>query len=147
MAQQGPFWGIYQDLKAGKLTRREFIARATALGVALPVTLFVLNAIKVEGAAAQDTGASGRPSVGTEGQTRGAGGELKMLQWQAATIAFVHKGQGTKDVLASSLVLEPLLSYAPDGSLIPTLAAEVPTMENGGLSEDLLTATINLKEG
>ncbi len=147
MAQKGPFWGIYQQLKAGEITRREFIARATALGVGLPVTLFVLNTVKLEGAAAQEPNLSERPAIGTENQTRGEGGELKMLQWQAASIAVSHRGQGTKDILASSLVLEPLLSYAQDGSLIPTLAAEVPSMEAGTLSEDLLVATVNLKEG
>ncbi len=146
MAQQGPFWGIYQDLKAGKITRRDFIARATALGVALPVTMFVLNSVSIGGVSAQDS-TTGRPSVGTEGQIRGAGGELKILQWQAATIAFAHKGQGTKDSLASSLIIEPLFSYAPDGALLPTLAIEVPSIENGGLSEDLRVATINLVEG
>jgi peptide/nickel transport system substrate-binding protein len=147
--KNGPLWSTYQDLKSGRITRREFIARATALGVALPVTLFVLNSAKLETVAAQDSNTlpAGRPSVGTEGQTRGAGGELKMLQWQAASLAFLHRAQGTKDQLSSSLVSEPLLSYAPDGTLIPTLATEVPTLENGGLSEDLKTITINLLEG
>ncbi len=148
--KDGPFWSTYQDLKHGRITRREFIARATALGVGLPITLFVLNSMKLEGAAAQDadaTSASVRPSVGTEGQTRGAGGELKILQWQAASIAFSHKGTGTKDWNAASLVLEALLSFAPDGTILPNLAAEVPTKENGGLSDDLKTVTINLQEG
>ncbi|MGD9715433.1 MAG: ABC transporter substrate-binding protein, partial [Thermomicrobiales bacterium] len=147
MVHKGPFWSIYQELKAGQITRREFIARATALGVGLPVTLFVLNTMKFDSVAAQDMTLSTRPEIGTENQTRGEGGELKILQHQAPTIAFAHKGQGTKDILASSLVGEPLLSYAADGTLLATLAAEVPTLENGGLSEDLLTATINLKEG
>ena len=146
MVQKGPFWGVYQQLKAGEITRREFIARATALGVGLPVTLFVLNTMKFESAVAQDMSLSTRPEVGTENQTRGEGGELKILQHQAPTIAFGHKGRD-QDLLASSLVGEPLLSYAADGTLLATLAAEVPTLENGGLSEDLLTATINLKEG
>lgn len=148
--KDGPFWSTYQDLKQGRITRREFIARATALGVGLPITLFVLNSMKFEGtAAAQDSNtlASDRPAVGTEGQTRGAGGELKILQWQAPSIAFSHKGTGTKDWLASSVVLEGLLSYAPDGTIIATLAKEVPTKENGGLSDDLKTVTVNLQEG
>ncbi len=147
--KDGPFWSTYQDLKQGRISRREFIARATALGVGLPVTLFVLNSMKINGAAAQDadTSQSIRPSVGTEGQTRGAGGELKLLQWQAASIAFSHKGSGTKDWNAASLVLEALLSFAPDGTILPNLAAEVPSKENGGLSDDLKTVTINLKEG
>jgi len=147
--REGPFWSTYQDLKSGRITRREFIARATALGVGLPITLFVLNSMKIEGVAAQDTNtdASTRPAVGTEGQTRGAGGELKILQWQAASIAFSHKGTGTKDFLASSIVLEGLFSYAPDGTIIPNLATEVPSLENGLLSEDLTTITVNLQEG
>ena len=147
--KEGPFWSTYQDLKSGRITRREFIARATALGVGLPITLFVLNSMKIDGVAAQasQNAAAGRPSVGTEGQTRGAGGELKILQWQAPSIAFSHKGTGTKDWLASSIVLEGLLSYAPDGTIIANLAAEVPTIENGGVSEDLTTVTVNLQEG
>ncbi|MCC6675406.1 MAG: peptide ABC transporter substrate-binding protein [Thermomicrobiales bacterium] len=147
--KDGPFWSTYQDLKQGRISRREFIARATALGVGLPITLFVLNSMKIDGAAAQDadTSQSIRPSVSTEGQTRGAGGELKILQWQAASIAFSHKGTGTKDWNAASLVLEALLSFAPDGTILPNLAAEVPSKENGGLSDDLKTVTINLQEG
>ena len=142
--REGPFWSTYQDLKSGHITRREFIARATALGVGLPITLFVLNSMKIEGVAAQDPNlsASTRPTVGTESQTRGAGGELKILQWQAPSIAFAHKGTGTKDFLASSIVLEGLFTYAPDGTIIPNLATEVPTLENGGLSEDLTTVTV-----
>lgn len=147
--KEGPFWSTYQDLKSGHISRREFIARATALGVGLPITLFVLNSMKIEGTAAQDsdTTASTRASVGTEGQTRGAGGEVKILQWQAPSIAFSHKGTGTKDFLASSIVLEGLFSYAPDGTIIPNLATEVPSLENGLLSEDLKTVTVNLQEG
>ncbi|MGH2558351.1 MAG: peptide ABC transporter substrate-binding protein [Thermomicrobiales bacterium] len=148
MAEQrnsGPFWGAYQELKAGRLSRRQFIQRATALGVGLPVTTFILNSVNVGGVAAQ--GAAARPSAGTEGQQRGAGGELKLLQWQAATHASLHTSQGTKDILAASLVTEPLLNLTPDGTLIPTLAKEVPSVENGLLSEDLKTVTYNLLEG
>ena len=59
----------------------------------------------------------------------------------------LHKGTGTKDWNASSLVLDALLSYAPDGTILPNLVTEVPTKENGGLSDDLTTVTINLQEG
>ncbi|MGI8475788.1 MAG: peptide ABC transporter substrate-binding protein [Thermomicrobiales bacterium] len=142
----GPFWSIFQDLKRGSISRREFIRKATALGVGLPVTLFVLNAVKVDGAAAP-AAAADHPSEGTEGQTRGAGGELKLLQWQAPTVLSQHVATGTKDQIASALVSEPLLSYLPDGSLVPTLAAAVPSKENGGLSPDLTTVTYKLKPG
>jgi peptide/nickel transport system substrate-binding protein len=155
---QGPFWSLYEELKAGAVTRREFIARASALGVGFPVIVFVLNALNMKSAAAQDAtpgatpgagatpAAAGRPSVGSEGLTRGSLGELKLLQWQAPTVLSTHKSNGTKDQLASSLVSEPLMSYLPDGTLIPTLAAEVPSIGNG-VAEDLTSVTYKLKPG
>jgi peptide/nickel transport system substrate-binding protein len=148
--QSGPFWTLYQDLKAGRINRRQFIARATALGVGMPITLFVLNSIKIDGAAAapnaQDTVTfdSTRPTDGTENQQRGAGGELKILQWQAATHLSNLVSQGTKDSLAASLITEALLSYAQDGTLLPNLVTEVPSVENGGVSQDLKTVTFKL---
>ena len=42
-------------------------------------------------------------------------------------------------------MLEALLEVKPDGTLIPALAQEVPTLENGGISEDLTTITYKLK--
>src|SRR5688572_29026382 len=119
---QGRFWAVYQDLKAGRISRREFLAKATALGVAAPVAAYVVNSIGAGSAAAAPAGGSkglrsgaqtapARPSSGTEGQQRGAGGELKMLQWQAATHISLHNSTGTKDTLAASLVTEPLMNY------------------------------------
>ena len=155
---QGPFWALYEELKAGNVTRRDFIARASALGVGFPIIVFVLNALNVKSAFAQDAtpGASPeatpaaaalRPSVGSEGLTRGALGELKLLQWQAPTVLSTHKSNGTKDQLASCLVNEPLLNFLPDGTLIPTLAAEVPSIENGGVAADFSSVTYKLKPG
>ncbi|HEY0601466.1 MAG TPA: peptide ABC transporter substrate-binding protein [Herpetosiphonaceae bacterium] len=79
--------------------------------------------------------------------TRGAGGTLRLLWWQAPTILNFHLGQGTKDSDASRLILEPLAAIGPDGLPVPILAAEVPTVENGGVSQDLTTVTWKLKEG
>jgi peptide/nickel transport system substrate-binding protein len=145
--QRGPFWALYTEFKAGRVSRREFIRQATALGVGLPITLFILNSVKVEGVHAQDAGAAKRPDAGTEGQTRGAGGEVKIIQWQGPTHLSLHVATGTKDQNAAALITEPLLNYLPDGTLIPTLAAEVPTVENGQLKEDLSGVTFKLKEG
>ncbi|MGH2558355.1 MAG: peptide ABC transporter substrate-binding protein [Thermomicrobiales bacterium] len=147
MAQQntGPLWNAYQELKAGRLNRRAFIQRATALGVGLPVTTFILNAVTLEGTAAQDAPAT-RP-LAPDDQQRGAGGELKILQWQAPTHMSLHTATGTKDALAAALVSEPLMSYLPDATLIPTLIQEVPSVENGLLAEDLTSVTFNLLEG
>ena len=70
-----------------------------------------------------------------------------MLQWQAPTVLSTHKSNGTKDQLASHrLFREPLMSYLPDGTLIPTLAAEVPSIGNG-VADDLTSVTYKLKPG
>ncbi|CAN5217775.1 hypothetical protein BH23CHL1_BH23CHL1_26810 [soil metagenome] len=47
----------------------------------------------------------------------------------------------------SILAVEPLFTPDASGNYLPILAAEVPTLENGGISEDLLTITYTLKEG
>jgi peptide/nickel transport system substrate-binding protein len=149
--QTGPFAELYEDLKAGRVSRRDFVRKSMSLGIAAPVALFVLN--NAPGASAQDAtpvtaaGAGAAPSAGTEGQTRGSGGELKLLQWQGVTHFGLHTATGTKDQLGASLVTEPLLHYLPSGELIPCLAAEVPSIENGGLAEDLSSVTYKLKEG
>ncbi|MDQ4099888.1 MAG: peptide ABC transporter substrate-binding protein, partial [Chloroflexota bacterium] len=83
----------------------------------------------------------------TENQQRGAGGDLNILQHQAPSHLSVHIATGDKDALAGSLVTEPLMHRLPDGSLIPNLVKEVPTVENGLLAQDLTSVTYNLLEG
>ncbi|MBW3666101.1 MAG: peptide ABC transporter substrate-binding protein [Actinobacteria bacterium] len=77
----------------------------------------------------------------------GEGGNLLLLQWQAPSQANSYLSTGTKDLLAGSLVLEPLVEFDPEGNPVPVLAAEIPTQENGGISEDLTQITYTLKEG
>ena len=78
--------------------------------------------------------------------TAGEGGELVLLQWQAPSQANALLSSGTKDLLASSLVLEPLAEFAPDGSVVAALAASVPTVGNG-VADDFSSITYQLKEG
>lgn len=44
-------------------------------------------------------------------------------------------------------LFNPLWRADPDGTLVPELAAEVPTLENGGISADGLTWKIKLRKG
>ncbi|ASM72707.1 MULTISPECIES: peptide ABC transporter substrate-binding protein [Roseobacteraceae] len=83
---------------------------------------------------------------GHEGE-RGRDGEVKILYWQAPSILNPFLSGGTKDIEASSLVLEPLARYNETGEMVPFLAEEVPTVANGGVSEDLTTITWKIKEG
>jgi peptide/nickel transport system substrate-binding protein len=148
--ERGRLGEVYAAYRAGQIDRRTFLARATALGLGLPVALFILNSVKVDSAvaapAAQDAPAldSTRPTGGTEAQQRGAGGELKILQWQAATHLSNLVSTGTKDTIAASLITEPLTSFAQDGTLLPTLVSELPSVENSGVSADFTTVTYKL---
>jgi peptide/nickel transport system substrate-binding protein len=78
---------------------------------------------------------------------RGTDGEVKLTFPQAVSIMNPYLSSGTKDVYASSMVLEPLAGYDNEGNLIAKLAAEVPTLENGGISEDLTSITWKLLPG
>ncbi len=77
----------------------------------------------------------------------GGGGLIRLLWWQAPTILNSHLSQGTKDYDASGLILESLANVAADGSLVPRLAAEIPSLENGGVAEDGMSVTWKLREG
>ena len=97
---------------------------------------------------ASPTAASGQPVTPVEpGQGRGVGDLVRILLWQAPTILNSHFAQGDKDTHATSLVLEPLLAIDAEANFIPVLAAEVPTLENGGIAEDGTSVTYKLKEG
>ncbi|RIK47264.1 MAG: peptide ABC transporter substrate-binding protein [Chloroflexi bacterium] len=92
------------------------------------------------------TGSEPEPTATTPAQA-GGGGLLKLLWWQAPTILNNHLAQGTKDFDASRPVLEPLAAVNADGELVPILAAEIPSLENGGVSADGLSVTWKLREG
>jgi len=78
---------------------------------------------------------------------RGDSGHLNIIYWQAASILNPYLSGGTKDIDASSMVIEPLAHYDENGNMVPTLAAEIPTVDNGGVSKDLTSITWKLKPG
>lgn len=80
-------------------------------------------------------------------ETRGDSGHLNILYWQAVSIMNPYLSGGTKDVEASSLVLEPLARYDEEANLVPWLAAEIPSVENGGVAEDFTSITWTIAEG
>ncbi len=71
---------------------------------------------------------------------------LTILYWQAPSVPSSYHSSGTKDVDAAAIALEPLARYDPDGNIVPVLASAVPTLENGGVSEDLMSITWSLKK-
>jgi peptide/nickel transport system substrate-binding protein len=78
---------------------------------------------------------------------RGRDGEVKIIYWQAPSILNPYLSGGTKDLESASLVIEPLGRYNETGALVPYLAEEIPTVENGGVSADLKSITWKLKSG
>ena len=71
---------------------------------------------------------------------------LTLVYWQAPSIPNSYLSGGFKDRDAGAITLEPLAKYDPDGALVPALAAEIPTLQNGGLSSDLNSITWKLRD-
>ena len=82
----------------------------------------------------------------TAAAERGTDGELRMLYWQAPSILNPYLSGGTKDIHAASLILEPLARYDENGDMVPWLAAEIPTLDNGGVAQDLRSITWTLRD-
>ena len=78
---------------------------------------------------------------------RGRDGEVKIIYWQAPSILNPYLSGGTKDIESASLMVEPLARYNSSGELTPWLVEEVPTVANGGVSEDLTSITWKITEG
>lgn len=155
-ASQSPFSALFSSLKRGEISRRAFMERSVALGMGAGVAMYCANTVSAQdgtpeasadASASPVAGVGVIPEVGTENQERGAGGELKILQWQAPSQINGMVATGDKDNLAAGLVSESLMVRLADGNLAPLLVTEVPTVDNGLLAEDLTSVTYHLKEG
>jgi peptide/nickel transport system substrate-binding protein len=78
---------------------------------------------------------------------RGADGNVNVLYWQAPSILNPYLSSGTKDVETASLILEGLAGFNEKGEVFPRLAVDIPTVANGGITEDLTQITWKLKPG
>ena len=72
---------------------------------------------------------------------------LVILYWQAASLPGPYLSGGYKDRDAGAVTLESLAHTSPEGEFVSVLATEIPSLENGGIAEDLTSVTWNLKEG
>jgi peptide/nickel transport system substrate-binding protein len=81
----------------------------------------------------------------TRPEGRGAGATLRILFWQAPKTLNPHLTTGSADWAAARVTYEPLASYDAGGSLVPFLAAEIPSLENGGVAPDGKSVTWKLK--
>jgi peptide/nickel transport system substrate-binding protein len=156
-----------QDYRLGRMSRRAFIGRMLAAGLTAPLIAAVLaacgssnNAKKpaastggAGSAATRPAGAAGSATAsaaageGFNPSKRGGGGTIKLLWWQAPTILNIHLSSGVKDNDASTLFTEPLAYWGPDAAMVPVLAAEIPSLDNGGVAKDGTSVTWKLKQG
>jgi peptide/nickel transport system substrate-binding protein len=130
--------GLLGEVKAGALSRRGFVRRAVAAGLAAPVASQIL----VHAGVAM---ARSRPVY--KPTRRGGGGAVKIIMWQGPTLLNPHFATGNKDREASRLFYEALAGWDPDGNLRPVLAAEIPSREDGTIAADGKAVTWKLKEG
>ena len=127
---------LIAKVKVGKVSRRVFVRRMVALGLTAPMASQMLSYC---GVVAAQTKFPYTPSK------RGGGGPLKVLWWQGATLLNPHFAVGTKDQDGSRIFYEPLAGWDPDGELLPALAADIPSRDNGGLAADGMSVTWKLK--
>jgi peptide/nickel transport system substrate-binding protein len=129
---------LIEEVRVGELPRRSFIQRLVGLGLSAPMASMLLMHAGVANAQAAPMY---KPTK------RGGGGALRVLWWQGATLLQPHFANGTKDQEGSRIFYEPLAAWDSDGNLIPVLAAEIPSRENGGLAADGKSVVWKLKQG
>lgn len=125
-------------VQAGRLSRRRFVHTMALLGLTAPLAAQLIRPMPVRAQAA--------PAAFTPTR-RGGGGPLRLLYWQAPTILNPHLAVGVKDVTGSRIFYEPLADFDAEGQLVPVLAAEIPSAQNGGISRDGTTVTWTIKKG
>jgi peptide/nickel transport system substrate-binding protein len=125
------------QVKAGRLSRRAFVHTMLGLGLTAPLVSQMLASVGI---------ASAQPKSSFTPTRRGGGGLLKTLWWQAPTLLNPHFATGTKDQDGSRIFYEPLGAYDPEGNILPVLAAEVPSLQNGLVAKDGTSVTWRLKK-
>jgi peptide/nickel transport system substrate-binding protein len=128
---------MIEHVRAGRVSRRHFVQTMVGLGLTAPLAAQMLASAGV---------AQAQSKVTYKATKRGGGGALRTLWWQGATLLNPHFAVGTKDQDGSRIFYEPLASWDPDGNLSATLAAEIPTVQNGGVAKDGRSITWHLKK-
>jgi peptide/nickel transport system substrate-binding protein len=118
------------DAVTRRVTRRQFVTgSASAMAGVLAVHAGISPVFAQDASPAPASG--GRLLIG-------------MIQEPGQLNQFFNGQSGS---FLAVLTQEPLFVADADGNYQPWLASEVPTLENGGISEDFLTITYRIKEG
>ena len=136
--QERDIRNLIEDVRSGALPRRSFIQRLVSLGLTAPMASMLLMH---EGIAQTPAPIPYKPTK------RGGGGTLKLIWWQGAVHLNPHFAGGTKEQDATRVFYEALAGWDTEGNLIPMLATEIPSRQNGGVSADGTSVTWKLKRG
>jgi peptide/nickel transport system substrate-binding protein len=126
-----------ERVRDGSISRRQFTRMMVGVGLTAPMAAQMLAHA---GVAHAQTRGSYAPTK------RGGGGAVRVLWWQSPTLLNPHFATGTKDQDGSRIFYEPLASYDPDGNIIPILAAEAPSLQNGQVAKDGTSVTWKLRK-
>ncbi|MGR3486023.1 MAG: ABC transporter substrate-binding protein [Paracoccaceae bacterium] len=110
--------------RAGRMGRREFLARATAMGVAAPAAY----------------GLIGLPAPARAAAHAAPGGTLRMSM-PVRDLRLPHKADTTEQGNLTASVFEPLVEYQADGTFRPML------LESWEVSEDATEYVLNVRPG
>src|SRR5215212_11395408 len=119
MVQADTIAALFQSIASGRLSRRQALQRAGALGLGVA-------------AASAIPGWLGGLTTDTLAQE---GGEI-IVGVSQETVNFnplLYTNTGP-DTLPDVLLFDSLMKITPEGTFTPKLAAEIPTKENGGIS-------------
>ncbi len=112
---------LIEEVRAGRLPRRQFIQQMVSVGLTAPMASMMLMH---SGIANAQAGPAYKPTK------RGGGGALKVLWWQGPVLLNPQFASGTKEQEGSRIFYEPLAGWDAEGNLIPVLAAEIPSVQN-----------------
>ena len=120
-------------VREGRLSRRAFLASAAAAGFAAPFAQRLLDTTPVSAAPAHQ-------------HEPPKGGQVIVGLSQEPTIFNPLKSTLEVDRGVQFAIFDSLFRVGLEAELIPNLATEVPSVENGGISEDGLTYTFKLRD-
>jgi peptide/nickel transport system substrate-binding protein len=133
---------LVEQVKTGSISRRSFMAAAVGLGLSMGLarSLFAVNS-----AAAAPAGTATRQVSAFQGEPT-PGGQVIVGHSQEPTLFNPMLSTLEVDRGVQYSLFDSLWRIDENAAFVPNLATEIPTVENGGISEDGLTYTIKVRQ-
>lgn len=137
--------GFMRRVWAWLPTRRIAGRLSGVLAVMLMMAALLTACAPAPAAPAASDAAATAPAAASSDEPR-VGGELVIGSIQEPDSLNPWLTGLTVGLEVEAMIYDSLTRVDPDGVHVPALAAEVPSIENGGISEDLLTYTYKLRD-